>query len=224
MREKEIQKDSASRRRFLKCSSVGGLLAIATGCRSLQSADTAGKGPAIPLGQGDIGVMNYAYLLEGMEAEFYTMVMMNPYANMSAEERQVLTDIRDHEIVHREFFKRQLGGRAIPDPRYTFARVDFNSRHSVLSTALMFEDLGVAAYNGAGKYINDPGNLAVAGKIVSVEARHASVIRDLIAPGTEAFAEDALDGSRSPADVLAKADPYILTKVTGADWKEARNV
>ena len=35
---------------------------------------------AADLGSGDIGILNYAYALEQLEAAFYTMVIDSPYA------------------------------------------------------------------------------------------------------------------------------------------------
>ena len=98
--------------------------------------------------------------------------------------------------------------------------MDFASRDSVLKTAVVFEDLGVAAYNGAGKLIMNVDYLAAAGTIVSVEARHAATLRDLLQPGSVAFAgpdvvdDKGLDGALAPADVLAAAKPFIKTEVT----------
>ena len=51
----------------------------------------------------------------------------------------------------------------------------------VLTTARTFEDLGVSAYNGAGQLLALSPFLNHAGKIVSVEARHAATIRNLLA-------------------------------------------
>ena len=98
--------------------------------------------------------------------------------------------------------------------------MDFTDRHSVLMTAQTFEDLGVSAYNGAGKLIENGDYLLAAGKIVSVEARHAAAIRDMVNMNSVAFAgddvvdENGLDVAREPADVLAAADPFITTEVT----------
>jgi hypothetical protein len=84
----------------------------------------------------------------------------------------------------------------------------------------VFEDLGVAAYNGAGKLIENADYLLQAGRIVSVEARHAAAIRDLLNMNSVAFAGDdvvdknGLDGAKAPADVLKAADPFITTEVT----------
>jgi hypothetical protein len=175
---------------------------------------------AADLGEGDVGVLNYAYALEQLEAAFYTMVIASPYEGITEEETSWLTDIRDHEVEHRDFLKEALGEGAIPDLEVDFSAVDFTSRESVLATAQTFEDLGVAAYNGAGKLIENADYLLAAGKIVSVEARHAAAIRDLVNPSSVAFAgddvvdENGLDGAKEPADVLAAADPFIKTEVT----------
>ncbi len=180
---------------------------------------TVGAGPA-QLGSGDIGVLNYAYALEQLEAAFYTAVVGAFYVGVTAEEQQVFTDIRDHEIIHREFLKAALGDQAIPALQVDFVGVDFTSRDSVLNTAITFEDLGVSAYNGAGFLIDSPDFLTVAGKIVSVEARHAAVLRDIQSPNTAAFAGDdtvdpasGLDVFRIPTQVLPLADPFIVTAI-----------
>lgn len=174
------------------------------------------------LGEGDIGVLNYAYALEQLEAAFYTQVLGAEYKEMSDAERAVLTDLRDHEVAHRDFLKKALADKAIGDLEVDFSTVDFTSRESVLGTAKVFEDLGVAAYNGAGKLIKNPDYLLAAGKIVSVEARHAAVIRDLLQPNSVAFAgpevvdKNGLDGALAPNDVLAAAGPFVKTPIGAA--------
>jgi hypothetical protein len=87
----------------------------------------------------------------------------------------------------------------------------------VLGTAKAFEDLGVSAYNGAGKLITNPDYLVLAGKIVSVEARHAALIRDLISNGS--FADSTvidamgLDLAKAPKDVLTTASSFLKSKI-----------
>ena len=175
---------------------------------------------AADLGSGDIGVLNYAYALEQLEAAFYTKAVESPYADMPEAEKATLTDIRDHEVEHREFLKKALADKAIPSLEVDFSKVDFTKRESVLGTAKVFEDLGVSAYNGAGKLIKNPDYLLAAGKIVSIEARHAATIRDLLQPASIAFAgmdvvdKNGLDGAKAPADVLKAAGPFIKTEVT----------
>jgi hypothetical protein len=175
---------------------------------------------AADLGAGDVGVLNYAYALEQLEAAFYEQALASEYAGMTEEERQIITDLRDHEVEHREFLKNALADKAIPALEVDFSAVDFSSRASVLETASTFEDLGVSAYNGAGKLLETPDYLLAAGKIVSIEARHAAVIRDLLNPLSVAFAgpdvvdSNGLDVVRDPAEVLGAAGPFIETAVT----------
>ncbi|MNH39913.1 hypothetical protein D3C79_1011500 [compost metagenome] len=98
-----------------------------------------------------------------------------------------------------------------------FSTINFNDRTSVLNAAKAFEDLGVAAYNGAGARIKTDAYLVAAGKIVSVEARHAAYVRDLISNGSFANAEvvnaQGLDMALSPDKVLAAAGKFIKTKI-----------
>ena len=205
-----------SRRRFLGLAGAiagAGLLAT-TGSSCKKTSDDSG----VQLGSGDTGVLNYAYALEQLEAAFYTLVVSNFYINagtadFSSLEKTFLTEIRDHEIAHREFLKNALAGTAIPQLDFDFSSVNFQKRTSVLTTAQTFEDLGVSAYNGAGQLLTSDTYLTLAGKIVSVEARHAAAIRDLISNGSFAdstvVGTDGLDVVRMPADVLAIAAPFF---------------
>lgn len=177
---------------------------------------------AVDVGSGDFGILNFAYALEQLEAAFYTQVLQTPYRGMSHYEAQVLTGIRDHEIAHRELFRTTLLLFAIPDLTPNFSRVDFGSRASVLGTAMAFEDLGVSAYNGAGPYLSSALFLGIAGSIVSVEARHAALIRDMLHPYSAAFAGDdivnhaGLDVARVPSQVLPIAGPYVATPISAS--------
>jgi len=174
----------------------------------------------------NFGVLNYAYALEQLEAAFYTQVVASSSFSTTFSEpvRRVLVDLRDHEIAHREFLRRAiqaLGGTPIPGLTPNFTSIDFASRDSVLTTARTFEDLGVAAYNGAGPLLSndDAGRtlLTVAGKIVSVEARHAAAIRDILSPRTSAFAPASFDDALPPGQVLNAAAPFIRNRITATN-------
>lgn len=172
-------------------------------------------------GSGDVGILNYAFALEQLEAAFYTAAIAGGYYDTAAEnEKQVLADLQKHEVNHREFFRAAIPADVIiPDLSVDFSTIDFNNRNSVLGTAKVFEDLGVSAYNGAGQFIDSADYLLLAGKIVSVEARHASAIRDLLNPNSADFAGDDIIGptgleiTRSFADVLTAAGPFITTEI-----------
>jgi hypothetical protein len=212
------QRSTLSRRKFLGYGAAAA--GVTVGILSCHK-DDGDNMPSVgeDLGSGDNGILNYAYALEQLEAAFYVQVIMSPYSGMPAAEMALLADIRDHEIAHREFFKNALGSNAIKALTPDFNKINFSSRESVLGAAKTFEDLGVSAYNGAGKLITNPAYLTIAGKIVSVEARHAAYIRDLIGNGTFADSTDSngMDMAMNPADVLTAANNYLMTKVAGTN-------
>ena len=210
---------SLSRRHLLKWTGAAGTVAVA-GALLPNFGISAALGAE--LGDGDIGVLNYAYALEQLEAAFYTQVLDNPFGGMQVNDERILREIRDHEVAHRDFLKNALGGKAIPALEVDFSAVDFSSRRSVLQTADVFENLGVAAYNGAGQLISNPDYLAAAGSIVSVEARHAAAIADLLKPFSAEAAgrgnvdSKGLDKALLPSKVLKAAAPFIVPPVTAA--------
>lgn len=236
----EVDPSLNNRRSFLKLSGltlVGAGLVLA-GCSDNDNDDDNMQENTLPgikngvfdLGSGDFGVLTYAYALEQLEADFYTKVVNSSGFNTTFNEieRQVLTDLYHHEVVHRDFFKAALTG-ALPDPgsqllpslAFNYGSMNFNSRTEVLATAKALEDTGVAAYNGAGKLIKSADYLLLAGKIVSVEARHASAIRSLINPNSNDFAGDdivnastGLDVASDPSKILPIAGGFITTKFT----------
>ncbi len=231
-----------NRREFLRLMGVGGSIVLLPSVFAACSDgdDDCGQNPTAPncASDGatldlsnDTGILNYAYALEQLEAAFYTAVVASAaFGGMSAEQREVLTDLRDHEVIHREFFRRVLGGNAIGDLalNQTTVNTAISSAANILRNAEAFEDLGVAAYNGAGKYLTVAANLEVAGKIVSVEARHAAAIRDLRegsslagTPANTRFAGDdvvnasGLDVKLEPSAVLSRvvATQFVTTSI-----------
>lgn len=221
-------KHRSDRRNFLK---VGGATLASTGLilMGCEDDDMTMNPPSevFDLGSGDIAVLNYAYALEQLEADFYTRVFNSFYTGITDEEKQVLTDLYHHEVIHRDFFKAAISGAVsnqdmvLPDLEFDYGDLDFNDRTSVLNTAKALEDTGVAAYNGAGRLIENADYLVIAGKIVSVEARHASAIRSLINPDSADFAGDdvvmasnGLDVAKMPSEILPIAAGFITTEFT----------
>lgn len=216
--------EGRTRRDFLKVIGVGGVLVMLPSALAACSNDTTtGPGPGtgrtltIDFANGDFAVLQFAYALEQLEADFYTRVVAAfGSSSLSSGEQSVLADIKNHEVIHREFLKAALGSSYGFTITATYPGVNFNSRTSVLATAAAFEDLGVAAYNGAAQYISSTAYLTLAGKIVSVEARHASAIHDLIAPKTSAFAPKTFDDAFSPTKVAGMAQGFIVDKLAFA--------
>lgn len=223
--ESLIEKEDVNigRRSFLQYAGVGiaGAGLLAAGACKKDRHESMGNG--IDIGaQGDVAILNYAYALEQLEAAFYTQVASTMFSGATADEVALLTDIRDHELAHREFFKAALGTNAIKGLTPDFSGIDFSSRAKVLATAQAFEDLGVSAYNGAGFMIKSADYLTLAGKIVSVEARHAAYIRNLLNPGS--FADgtildaNGMDKVNTIPAVLATANTFLKTKVSASAY------
>lgn len=205
------------RRSFLQYAGAGAAVVALTAAGCKKDRVTPMSGVTLDF-KDDFGVLNYAYALEQLEAAFYIQVASAPPSSFSAAEKAYFQDIQFHEIAHREFFKNALGTAAIGSLAVDFSSINFTDRTSVLGAAMAFEDLGVGAYNGAGVRLKSTTYLLAAGKIVSVEARHAAYIRDLISNGTFATAPQVnsstgLDMALTPDAVLAAAGKYIKTKI-----------
>lgn len=192
---------------------------------SLPAGNSVTSSGAISLGSGDVGVLNFAYALEQLEADFYSKVAALPQGVLTGNDYAYFQEVAKHEAIHRDFFKAALTRDASTQvlrgltPKYDTDQ--FSTRDKILKTAMTFEDLGVAAYNGAGKLIKTPAYLVIAGQIVSVEARHAAYIRDLVSYGS--FAADdqidpisGLDKAMKPSDVLTAAQNFITEKLDGS--------
>jgi len=212
-------------------ATAGATALVLAGC----SKDDNNSPGMVSVGSGDVGVLNYAYALEQLEADFYTQVRSGSYyTSLSTSDpiRLILDDLYYHEVIHRDFFKTAItnaNATPIQALKTVYPANTFNSKSTVLATAMAFEDLGVAAYNGAGQYISSAQYLLIAGKIVSVEARHAAIIRDLVAEGSfvgndiitltsankatgdtnYAPSGSSLERSKTPSEVVAIANTFL---------------
>ena len=226
-----------TRRSFLKALGVGGAIvmlpSLFAACNDDDNSTGPGTGGPVTLDlSNDTGIVNYAYALEQLEAAFYTAVVASAaFGTMTAEQKEVMTDLRNHEVAHRELLAAVLGTGKIGTLalNQTTVSAAIASTASILKNAEAFEDLGVSAYNGAGKYLQDVNNLLLAGKIVSVEARHAAAIRDLregqglsgTPPNTRFAGDDVvnaqgLDVKLEPSEVLARvaATGFVTTQIS----------
>src|SRR4051812_12166158 len=81
-----------SRRRFFKLAggiAGAGILLTATG-----AVASAGN---MNFGKGDTALLNFLYVLQQLEAEFYTHAIASPYAGISQKELLALRDIASQE-------------------------------------------------------------------------------------------------------------------------------
>jgi hypothetical protein len=214
-----LEQKPVSRRRFLGYAGAlagAGVAVSMIGCKK-EPDPLEGT---IDLGGNDFGVLNLAFALKQIQAAFYTKVVLKPYNALKTTDKEyiLLAEIRDHKIAQRELLRKLLSNSAIKDLEMDFSGIDFTKRTSVLSNAIMMEDLGVTAFNGSAQLLtNDPYLLTLA-KIASVEARHATAMRDLSEMGT--FTDDAtvdsttgLDGVRNPVGVVPLLHSYLKDRL-----------
>lgn len=224
-----------TRRGFLKALAAGGSLvlmpAVFAACDDNNNTITGPTTSAQTISLGsDVGIFQFAYVLEQLESTFYEQVakLSNFQTLFSPAEQELLTDIRNDEVAHREFFRAALNG-SFPTLAFNFNSLGTTlTRQQLLTTALTLETNGIAAYNGAGASIKNANNLLVAGKIVSVEARHTSAIADALDTTGTAYADltaavlsglgadpaNALDAAAAPSVIAKNAQPFIVNPIT----------
>jgi hypothetical protein len=135
-------------------------------------------------------VLNYALTLEYLEAEFYKKGLAASGLIPSGAAYNAIKTIGDHEAAHVLFLQTAIGkagGTAVKSPTFdltaggAFPKV-FSDYATFLAVAQTFEDTGVRAYKGQASNPNLMANndvLTAALNIHSVEARHASHIRQM---------------------------------------------
>jgi len=194
-----------TRVRLLQSAVVGGGALVAGGVLlgGLPAVAAAARSP-----EQDVRILNLTLLLEELEAAFYA----------DAEEKGVLRGelaefariVGDHERAHVAFLRNALGNRAEPRPTFDFGNTT-SDPDRFASTAAMLEDTGIAAYNGQAVNLTKP-VLKAAATIVSVEARHAAWIRDIVG---EPAAPDATDQPATEKQVRAAVGRTGFVKAGG---------
>jgi hypothetical protein len=181
----EINERINPRREAIKnMSSFGSKMALAAIPMALGSLFTKAYGQTSTAVND---VLNFALTLEYLEAEFYTTGVANAslMAQGTTAGTTALGVIRDHENQHVAFLKSVLQGAAVAKPTFDFTAKGafptvFTSYDTFLAVAQVFEDTGVRAYKGqAPNLLQNKVVLTAALNIHSVEARHASHIRQM---------------------------------------------
>ncbi len=211
MEELEKIPDPSRRRFFQLAGGMAGAGLLFSACHPVT------KPTDIYLGSGDIALLNFLYVLEQMEADFYTKAVTGLYLGISSNEHLALVDVRDQEIGHREYIKSLLGTTNASAPVITnFSNVNFADRTSVLTNASVLEDLVIAGFNGAaGLFTNTSYPLSFL-KLVSVEGRHSAYFRDALSHNN--FADttvvdiNGLNQSMTPSVVLASAQQFLTSR------------
>jgi rubrerythrin len=172
-----------SRRQVLKVAVTGsgGLFLGGIAAQRILGATSA-----TPSAKQDRQILNYALLLEYLQASFYEQALSR--ARLHGELREFAEVVGGHEAAHVAFLEKALGANARPKPTFHFGPAVANEK-KFGATARVLEDAGVAAYNGQAANLTKP-TLAAAVRIVSVEGRHAAWIRDIVGFEPAPYAAD----------------------------------
>jgi rubrerythrin len=164
-----------------------GLLAVGAAVRSATGAAPTKR---------DVQVLQFALVLERFELAFYTAAL--DAGILRGELRRYAQTVVEHERAHASFVEKALGGNAGPAPKLN-VRPSMRNARTFANAAIRLEDTAVSAYNGQAANVS-PSILAAAARIVSVEARHAAWIRDIVGKPPAA---DAVDPALTAAQAQA---------------------
>jgi Ferritin-like domain len=157
--------------------------------------------PPKAFGKGDIGILNFALTLEYLEAAFYTEAL-NAGAVKDPLVAAFLKTVEKDERAHVSYLKKALGAKAVKKPKFDFKGTT-KDEAKFRATSQVLENTGVHAYLGQAKNISSKTILGAAGSILTIEARHASVIGFLNSNTPKGIAPDGpFDKPFSAAAVL----------------------
>jgi hypothetical protein len=179
-----------TRKAALETSAVALGGALVAGVILGEHAEPASSAPSA---KQDAEILNFALLLEYVQAGFYAEGLKR--AKLTGELADFARTASAHEQSHIELLKSALGSAARKPPTLDFGD-DTGSEEAFSLAAFKLEDLGVAAYTAQAPNLTK-GSLRAAARIVSVESRHAAWIRDLrgMNPAPDA-AEPAIEAQR----------------------------
>jgi rubrerythrin len=197
---RELAEASASRGRLLRLTTAG--------IGALLLADVGRARAATRLPASDVSILNYALVLEYLQASFYTEAERN--GKLTGKTAQAARVVGATERAHVQAFRELLGSRAVKRPAFNFRGVT-EQQKQFLKTAVAFEDLAVAAYKGQAPNLKSRSVLAAAVGIHSVEARHAAWMRQLfgITPAVHAFDQPA---SRTKINRIVASTHFITRR------------
>jgi hypothetical protein len=167
--------------------------------------------------EADVLVFKFADVLEQLETQFYQQAIDKfqdsdfidagfPDTQIPVEQfLQILEDESTHSVVLQAAL-RSWGEEPITSCAFNFDSA-LTDVATMAATARVVENVGVAAYLGAASLLTDPLLLTAAGSILTVEARHQTILNVLSGSGTAI--PSAFDIALTPSEVLALATPFI---------------
>jgi len=165
----------------------------------------------------DVLVFKFADVLEQLETQFYQQAIAKfqdadfinagfTSTQIPVEQfQQILDDETTHSVVLQAALK-AWGEEPITSCTFNFD-AGLTDVATMAATARVVENVGVAAYLGAASLLTDPLLLTAAGSILTVEARHQTILNVLSGTGTAI--PSAFDIAFTPSEVLALAAPFL---------------
>jgi hypothetical protein len=155
-----------TRRHLLRRSATAGAAILGGGVLLALRPKAAASAPSAAM---DRKIFTFALQLEHLQAAFYAAAVSA--GALTGEVLDFARTLAGHEREHVRFLQKALGSSA-DAPKFDFGKA-VQSRSGFLTTAVLLENTGVAAYNGQAANLTKK-SLAAAAEIVSVEGRHAA--------------------------------------------------
>ena len=185
-------------RRLTRASLMRGGAALAAGGVAL--ATWPRTTASAPSAKQDAEILRFALTVEDLQAAFYADAIKR--AALKGELLEFAQTVGGHERAHAAHIRDLLGASAPKPRRFDFADTNADAKRFG-ATAIQIEEVGLAAYNGAATSLTSEA-LADASRIVSVEARHVSWIRDIVGETPAPRAADRPISAKEAQAALAR--------------------
>ncbi|KII95999.1 hypothetical protein PLICRDRAFT_48922 [Plicaturopsis crispa FD-325 SS-3] len=170
----------------------------------------------------DLVVLKFANVLEQLETTFYSQALSKfvetDFVSAGFSSAQIpiqqFTVIQSDESTHTSVLESAisaLGDKALSTCQFDFSSV-LTDVTTMAATARLVENVGVGAYLGGAALLTDPRLLNAAATILTVEARHQTMLNIL---GGGSAIPQAFDIPLTPPEVLAIAGGFISGCDTG---------